>query len=163
MSPFKDTIYRLTSSRWFSIPAIVLLLAIFIGTGLWGIDLGHHWDEPVNIEHVSNSIKTNILLPTFYNYPSATYWTIFAALLPKLLTAIQSDSFSLLNYSRSTEFLLQARALFLVLSSLTIVWVYLLVKAWRKRTGEALLAAGLIALSWEVAYHSRWVALDGYS
>jgi len=31
---------------------------------------------------------------------------------------------------------------------------------WRGRTGEALLAASLLGLSWEVGYHARWAAPD---
>lgn len=139
---------------------LIALLAVMIGTGLLGLDLGHHWDEPINIAHVSHSIRTNVLLPTFYNYPSVTYWLIWAALAPKMLTALGSHSFSLLAFSESDAFLLQARALFLVVSALAVVWVFLLVRAWRSKPAEALLAAALLGLSWEVAYHSRWVAPD---
>ena len=41
------------------------------------------------------------------------------------------------------------------------MWLYRLVLTWRGSRIEALLAASLLALSWEVSYHTRWVAPDG--
>jgi 4-amino-4-deoxy-L-arabinose transferase-like glycosyltransferase len=37
----------------------------------------------------------------------------------------------------------------------------LIVMTWRKAPVEAFLASSFFALSWEVAYHSRWIATDG--
>ena len=41
------------------------------------------------------------------------------------------------------------------------MWLYRLVLTWRSSKVEALLAASLLAFSWEVSYHTRWVAPDG--
>jgi hypothetical protein len=57
-------------------------------------------------------------------------------------------------------FILRTRVLFVFLTSLTLLWVFLLA---RKLSGNAwigLHAAAILGLSWEVVYHSRWVAPD---
>src|SRR5262249_15728738 len=61
----------------------------------------------------------------------------------------------------SHAYLLRVRALFLVITSLSVVWVYLIVLHWRQSWVEALLGSAFLALSWEVAYHLRWIATDG--
>src|SRR5205814_4464600 len=55
----------------------------------------------------------------------------------------------------SHAYLLRLRAAYLLITSLTLVWVYLLVL---QRCGlwvQALFAASLLGCSWEVAYHLR--------
>ncbi|MDQ3753208.1 MAG: glycosyltransferase family 39 protein, partial [Acidobacteriota bacterium] len=56
---------------------------------------------------------------------------------------------------------MRLRAIFLVITSLSVLWIYVLVVVWRGAWVEALLAGLFLALSWEVAYHLRWVATDG--
>jgi hypothetical protein len=56
---------------------------------------------------------------------------------------------------------MRLRTVYLILTSLSVLWVYLFVLYWRKHWVEALLAASFLAFSWEVAYHLRWVATDG--
>ncbi len=58
------------------------------------------------------------------------------------------------------EYLLTARRLFVVVSALTIVWVYLAALVPRLKVWQATVAAAVMGLSWEFAYHSRWVATD---
>jgi 4-amino-4-deoxy-L-arabinose transferase-like glycosyltransferase len=57
-------------------------------------------------------------------------------------------------------FLLTVRRLYIVFSALAIVWVWAAVVALRRPYWEAAVAAACIGLSWEFAYHARWVAVD---
>ncbi len=140
--------------------AMVALLVVMLGTGLIGIDFGHHWDEGPNLLKITNSVRSNVLLPHWYDYPMMIYWLSLAVLAPSIPVAARSGDFSLLEFTESAAFLMQNRVVFLAISALVVVWVYLGVLAWRRRSVEALLAAALVGLSWEVAYHSRFLAPD---
>lgn len=144
---------------------VLLPLAVLIGTGLWGLDFGLHWDERVwQIGPVKTMIRTGILLPGYYTYPSFDYWLIGCLTLPDMLIAWMlgpAATERVLSIVDSPAYLLRLRAVFLLISSLGVVWVYLTMLRLRGSTLEAMLAACLLALSWEVAYHLRWVATDG--
>ena len=60
----------------------------------------------------------------------------------------------------SKDYILNARAISLTISLLSIFWVYLAVWNWRRSWAESLLAASLLGLSWEMAYHARWFVPD---
>jgi len=140
---------------------VLLPMAVSLITGLIGLDFGRHWDEPYNMGFIATAIRSHVLLPRYYNYPSVMFWLIFASLLPVLPGAIRSENFHLIDYVQSNAALLNTRIVFLVISTLAIVWVYLLVLVWRKNWKEALLSASVLGLSWEVNYHIRWVTPDG--
>lgn len=150
-----------SSKRVLRFLPVLLPLAIILITGLQGINLGEHWDEPLNIDGASHAVRSGILLPLGYSYPTVPFFLILFSIIPSVLTALQNDSFILPDYMLTEPFLLQARTVFLIASSLAIVWVYLLVLEWRKDWKQALLAASILAFSWEFAYHIRWVTPDG--
>jgi hypothetical protein len=139
-------------------------LVLLIGTGLYGLDFGLHWDERYyQIGPVRTMVITERPLPEYYGYPSFNYWISAVALLPDLASALlrgDDPKAELLRATESHAYLLRLRALFLVIGALAIVWTYLLVLVWRRSVAPALLAATLLACSWEVAYHLRWVATD---
>jgi hypothetical protein len=143
-----------------ALPVLVLLVIMWV-TGIIGIDLGHHWDEPYNMGYVATAIRSQVLLPRYYNYPSVMFWLIMGSLAPSIPAAMQSEAFEISEFVISDHFLLQTRIVFLIVSSLAVVWTYLLVLAWRKNWKEALLSAALLGLSWEFSYHIRWVTPDG--
>ncbi len=58
------------------------------------------------------------------------------------------------------QFHFRIRILFLFLSLLSVFWVYITVYVQNRNFWEAFLAASLLGLSWEIAYHSRWIAPD---
>ena len=85
------------------------------------------------------------------------------ALVPEMLQAWVEHGVirdRLLQYADTHSYLLRLRTIFLMGSALSILWVYILVLRWRDSVGEALLAASFLGLSWEVAYHARWIATD---
>ena len=68
---------------------------------------------------------------------------------------------TLQTYLDSHTYHLAVRGVFLVVSSLSIVWVYLTVRMLKPRPRAAALgAAAFVALSWEVGYHARFIAVD---
>ena len=157
---------------------LLLPLSLFLWTGQRGLDYGEHWDEAFQIQMVQHSVQEETLLPDWYNYPSVSYWLSLAALTPELLKADWSEigthgplavgapikgsasaQAQLLEATRAPSFLLRMRMLFLCVSALSILGVFCAV---RRTAGnwEALFAASLIATSFELAYHSRWVAPD---
>lgn len=158
---------RATLLRTLGWLGLVILLAFIIWTGLRGIDFGYHWDEGwAQMVPLQKSLETWTLLPGFYLYPSLNYWLNLSALVPsavKYIVAGERGAYlarHLFQMADTQQVLLVAREIRLVLSSLAIVWVYVFVRSWRKSTGEALVAAGVLGLSWEIAYHARWVAPD---
>ncbi len=60
----------------------------------------------------------------------------------------------------SPPFQLHVRTVFIVVSSLSILWTYLLVLHWRRNSVEAFVACCILGLSWEYTYHLRWIAPD---
>jgi len=146
---------------------VVLPLLILIASNLRGLDYGFHWDEKdYQIKPIKNMVATETLLPGVYLYPSVDYWIGAAALLPDIIAASPDKATSgrqkrLLKVIESDPYLIRLRAIFAVLTALSVLWIYLLVLIWRRSSVEALAAASFLALSWEVAYHSRWIATDG--
>jgi 4-amino-4-deoxy-L-arabinose transferase-like glycosyltransferase len=144
---------------------VLLPLLILIGTGLRGLDFGVHWDErPWQIGPVKSMVKSHTLLPGYYNYPSFDYWLNLLVLAPDVTTSRivgQRLDEHLIRTLDSHAYLMRLRAVYLVITSLTLVWVYLLVRQCQGSWLEALFAASVLACSWELAYHLRWVATDG--
>jgi hypothetical protein len=165
--------------KWLTLFLGLLPFTLLVATGLYGLDFGYHWDEDRLLDKVQFSIDTGILLPRdFYNYPSMSYWLSLAGSSLELIHVVQEtgpdaslrdilsgESFGIRSqFSEnilSAENRLRVRALFLLVSSLSVIWVYIMQLIWRQNRVEALLAALIMALSWEVAYHIRWIAPDG--
>jgi Dolichyl-phosphate-mannose-protein mannosyltransferase len=147
---------------------LVALVALFIVTGVRGVDFGFHWDE--NLWHVDRAramVTGGIFLPHFYYYPSLGEWIGLAPSLPNALAAAiaaKGDPESIQAAMKAVvdppQYLLTVRIAYIVISSLALAWIYGAVVALGRRPWEALVAAACLGLSWEYAYHSRWVAND---
>jgi hypothetical protein len=157
-----------------------LLLAVFLVTGWLGLDFGYHWDEQLVLEEVSRPLESGVFLPRSYNYPSMLFDIGTVVLLPKTIpflvriakesTPYYSQAYQeivpkekvapLVAFAKSKPFHLRLRAIFLVITSLTGVWVFLAVRACKRSGWEAAFAAAVILTSWELAYHGRWLAPD---
>ena len=156
----------------------LLPLTFFLWTGARGLDYGEHWDEGFQVQLTQRAVSEETLLPGWYNYPSVSYWLALAAISPEALSADYSGVHTrgplrvgepvkglapikeaLTQTIQDPGFLLRMRRIFLSVSALTVLGVFL---ATRRKGGpwESLFAAGLVATSWEVAYHARWVAPD---
>lgn len=145
---------------------VALPLAVFLWSGWRGIDFGDHWDAGHRVLDLTTALQEQTLLPEEYNYPSMTFWLTVAAITPEAFARADLDSATrefegpLAQYVYSPEFQIRCRLLFLLVSSLSILWIFAASLAWRNKPWEALLAACFVAGSFEVGYHSRWVAPD---
>jgi hypothetical protein len=164
----------LSGSNWWNrsqkVVCILLVLGVWgfgLAEGFLGLDFGKHWDEINHLVAVKYSIENKILLPNFYDYPSIPYWLNLTGVIPD---AIKAWNMGLRNGDEIQSFLLVAlfsnqhllfvRGVFLVLSSLGIFWVFLATRVSGTGWGSSAVAALAYGLSWEVAYHSRWIAPD---
>ncbi|MGA1824547.1 MAG: phospholipid carrier-dependent glycosyltransferase, partial [bacterium] len=149
---------------------LALLLVFVLATSIIAVDIGTHWDEGKVFKAIRQSCKIGVLLPLRYNYPSMLYDLSIFCLVPSMARFFNSHGFNqnnlnaLLDYlsdiSKTHQFHMNLRILCIIVSLASCIWIYLLVLFWRKNWIEALLAASLVGLSWEVAYHLRWIAPD---
>jgi hypothetical protein len=168
---------------------LLIPLGWFLWTGARGIDFGEHWDEGYQVQLLEDAISNETLLPGWYNYPSTSFALSILALAPELLTSDLSGletqnpraigapvqgllpvQARLLETIRAPSFLLRMRTVFLWVSALSILGVFLASRAASARSRsdtrgsvgawEALFAAGILATSFELGYHARWVAPD---
>jgi len=166
--------------------AVVAGLVLFANLcGHVGIDYGYHWDEHYQIEGVSTCVDNLIFLPQKYIYGSIYFLVGMAVVLrhnPSFPAGFLHDLRSrpgaeiidLAGYPSvqkfqrvshvllgSPDYLIENRLIFFALSSLVIVWVYLLMRRLHpQRYAGALAAAAFVAGSWELQYHARFLAVD---
>jgi 4-amino-4-deoxy-L-arabinose transferase-like glycosyltransferase len=168
----------LTRDRWIRIIRIglpvVVLWGMFLFFANWGIDFGTEWEEHTIIDRVYEAFSTGNLLPHFYFYPSVPYEMVYLALVRKMVAYVLAHfptgaralytTWEGLRAQMLTidwiAFYLSARKVFILATSLTVVWVYFLTYRWRSSVLEATAAAAAMLGSWQYLYHSRWVAPD---
>jgi hypothetical protein len=146
----------------------VALFALFVATDLRGVDFGTHWDEMQwHIQSARDMIDSGVFLPHTYIYPSLSKWFVLLPVVPVGLETALRTGFdhhaiqaAMKAAAAGPEFLLTARTVFILVSALAIVWLYAAALVLRPRWWEAFIAAATLGLSWEFAYHSRWVAND---
>lgn len=166
-------------------PQIVLglLLVVFVLTGWKGRDFGRHWDEEFNLDKIARPLTTGAFLPGSYIYPGMMFNIGTIALLPETIPFLvgttkglplsypsvssryqefvsNEKAAPLVSFARGKVFLLRLRVIFLVLTSLSGVWVFFAVRACQRSGWEGAFAAAVLLTSWEIAYHARWVASD---
>jgi len=164
---------------------VVAMIAFWIYCGVVGIDFGFHWDEGYEVDGVRTSVKKLLVLPQWYVYGSvyflvglgvvmAHHLRFVPAFLEEMRTrtgtaitqietyrSVQDFQHSALGFIDSPRYILETRMAFLCLSSLTGLWVYLILrKLYPKRYLGALAAAAFIVFSWELQYHARFIAMD---
>ena len=173
------------ASRWWSLLAL-LPLAWLLFTGARGLDFGRYWDDPLHQNNLAHAVETERLLPGWYNYPSGTFWLNAAALLPELAERpwgrarvvherrvgdplldvtiegqepLDLGKAGLLETIRSPAFLVRARGVYLALTALSVLWMFLLAHQ-LLGVGAGLWAAAVMATGFELGYHARWIAPD---
>lgn len=139
--------------------AVGLPWLLFLLTAAIGVDFGWHPDEePTQLSPLRRALEDHPLKPGFYHYPGLGHQLNLLALLPK--AAAGADREGLIEATAEKGFLIGLRLERIVLASLTVIWVYLLTRSLGGRRLTGGLAAVLVALSWEVIYHSRFVSPD---
>jgi hypothetical protein len=148
----------------------VIFLSIWfftLYTGAIGLDISH-WDENKLFRSLRDSIPQGKVTPGWYNYPSMMYDLTVLSASPEILSTYLSDRSTFREvmekrfWGREAQevFRPRARMLFLGMTSLALLWTYLLVFIWTKQWLQALLSTAVLASSWEFAYHARWIAPD---
>ncbi len=145
--------------------AAALLLAFVVHLELRTIHLyGKVWEEPFFSSFPASALTSGLFLERWYPYPGFAPRMAFAALLPDLVSYWSQDleSRSLLNYliDRASEesFFFRTRILFVLVSYLATVWTFVWAYKIRNSALEAFMAAALLASTWELFYHSRWIS-----
>lgn len=159
---------------------LLVWTALFIWTGYQGIRFGDHWDEVLIVNSVAKSAKSGQFLPDRYHYSSAMYDVSVGVLVGM---AHRAEPGALVQYvpqkrlqdyeaeaprfrerlegvARSRDYLINLRRTFVWITASTALWIYLALLVLRRSWLEALLGAAVVFSSWEVSYHSRWVAPD---
>ena len=173
-------------SRLWGMVLLLIPISLLLVTQFRGVDFGQHWDEPIHFNSVQRAVQTGIFLPGWYGFPSVPYWLFVGASLPEFVQAyckakpafvkFQSlDHQSCINVGRqnvgewakyvnekfgSPVHHMRVRKVFICVAALAVLWVYITTIILGYSWKEGLLAACLLAFSWEVAYHSRWIAPD---
>ena len=139
------------------------------------MDFGAHWDEDRSkFDSVKKSIDTAVFLQSVgdaegrgYTYGGVNYLLTWAGLTPEIASYLVNGPLTREGFAKALDPVVYSRAarlrvrgIYVVLSSLSILWVYCLVLLCDRTRLEAFLAAAILALSWEVGYHSRWAAPD---
>ncbi|HJS20336.1 MAG TPA: phospholipid carrier-dependent glycosyltransferase [Anaerolineales bacterium] len=148
----------------------LIFLSVWVFTifsGAIGIGFRGHWDEHKLFKAIRESIPVGKVLPGWYNYPSMIYDLAVVSISPEILATYFSDRSAFresmekqLRGEQLKEFTIRIRTVFLFISSLSILWTYLLVFTWTRQWLQALLSSAVLASSWEFAYHARWIAPD---
>jgi hypothetical protein len=147
---------------------VTALLLLFLVTGLRGIDFGYHYDEiDWHLRPARDMVANGVLLPRSYIYPSVDKWLFLVPAVPAAVAAavrshgepkaVQAAAVAAMD---ARGYLLQVRGVFLLLSTLGILWVYLMALVMRFPWWQALIAAAGLGLSWELAYHARFAVSD---
>jgi len=146
---------------------LVVLIALFQVTGIRGVDFGWHWDEADwHIDPAREMVRSGIFLPHKYIYPGFDKLLVLVPCIPVGIAAFLSGAkpsviqAAMLAKFNSAGYLLSVRTVFIVVSSLAILWVYCTALALRYRRWEAFVAAASLGLSWQFAYHARWAVTD---
>jgi Dolichyl-phosphate-mannose-protein mannosyltransferase len=156
-------------ARWLliALPAVVLV-ALFAITDIRGVDFGDHWDEvDWQVQPVRDMVNSGLLLPRASLYPTFGKWLTLLPAIPSAIGAalkkgstthdVQAAMMAKVN---PPSYLLTVRCVYICVSALAIAWVYAAALALRRPWWEAFLAAAGLGLSWQYAYHARWVATD---
>lgn len=167
---------RISDSRRFHF-LLVLVLIVFLWGGIYGLNFGAHWDETsAKFDSVQQTVRTGWFWQGAagidndnyrYNYGGVNYLLTWTGFTPEIIRFLRhgprtQEQFSaaLTPIIYSVRARIRVRSVYLVLCSLSILWLYLLNLVLGRSRIESLLAAAILAGSWEFAYHSRWVAPD---
>jgi len=168
----------------FAAGAIVLLLTgLFFVFGAMGADFGQHWDEWYHGQGVASCVNRMSLLPDSLSYGGpyftlgfpvvlAHQWKNLLAILhdmraqpyrldPNAFPSVAQFKAGASALLGTNQYLVEVRTVFVGITALAVVWMFMAALcAMPRRRGAALASAAFVALSWELGYHSRWIAID---
>lgn len=162
---------------------ITLIIVNFISVGIYGRNYGSHWDEYYLFQGINNFIDQLILIPKEYTYNSIYFYLGSIPLLfdfiisaPKIFIEVFSNptrpldlniypsilnlQISLKNRINSENYIFIIRTIYILITSLSLIWIFNIGKEIYKDYKVGIFSAIYIGMSWEVQYHSRWIAVD---
>jgi len=175
---------RQYTAELISTAVLAVLIGLFLAAAFIGIDFGRHYDEFYFVDAMKQAIDDFDLFHGHYTYgglyfvPGFIYliidaWpdiqTVREALAAHPMRPVDLQSMPSAQALAGTlhgivdgeRFILGIRRIFVCISALTILWVYLAGRVLFTDSRVApLLGAAFVALSWEVGYHARFVAPD---
>jgi hypothetical protein len=138
-----------------AIAPVAVLATIFVLAGFLGANFGRHWDEPIQRVLLNNSIQSGYWYPrNWYFYPSAVYDLSLLANAPFIL--LHHSSHAVVT---SALYFVHTRHYFIVATALGGFGLYYAARTFFGQFA-GVVAAGVYWLSWELSYHSRWIAPD---
>ena len=147
-----NCVQKIRKSSGYSYGVLLLAWLFFVGSGFYGLEFGYHWDEDKSLKSVFQAYKTGHFLPGWYQYPSLLF--SIGCIVNFLCSA----------WAQITEFVIDLklawRGSMILLSSLSGFVVFDFVKSWRGDQKRALMTALVLLSSFELSYHSRWIAPD---
>ena len=174
---------QLFKKSFFIIPVF-----LFYWIGGLGLNYGPFWTERDFIyEPLHKMVRSGVLLPGYYIYPSFYHWPCLGWLgikalsypqelsqagkvsvpdqvgkLPQISTAEDISPFQdrLHAIIESPGYQIGVRWIFLGIAGLSIIWIYALVYSVTSSREAGWLAQGLLLGSWHFMFHSRWVGVD---
>jgi len=151
-------------------PILLILSMVYIGfLGIISADFGQNWDEPRLIGSLQNTVRSGLLLPRWYQYPSVSYDVGMLCVAPHMAMRVARSwgtdhggkRDALARYLGEPAFKFQLRSAFFVLCILSAIPVYILARCLSGSNWIALFAALTAISTWEFLYHARWIAPDG--
>lgn len=166
--------------------AVALLTVFSFLVGLGGIDFGSHWDEWYHVDGMRQIVDgTSLFLSSHQSYGGPYFYLGLPVLLVRRYREVGAIFHELVTRSpygisdlnsfvsvrafkeaanltmASKEYLLGVRGVFLAFSCSAIVWAYLaMLRLYPKRYYIAAAVAAFVALSWQLQYHARMLAID---
>jgi Dolichyl-phosphate-mannose-protein mannosyltransferase len=172
--PEHTTTSRSIRHAWRFLWPLLPVLAGFLWIAFYGLNFGTHWDEPTaKFASIQQTLKTGVFVQggetygASYNYGGVNYLLTWAGFAPEVARFLVEDSFT--REAMSARILpdlyahhtrMRVRRIYLLVSALSIIWLYCLNLVLGRTRMEAFLGAAILAASWEFAYHSRWIAPD---
>jgi hypothetical protein len=148
-----------------AIVLVIVFAAVFLFCAISSVHFGTHWDESSIINHVQKMLTSGVLLPGYYNYPSLSYYIGLLTALAHAPDTFGADTLAamqlqLAEIAGSSAFKHQLRAVFAVLTASTALFVILAARAAGTEWLAATVSGAIVLSSFQVFYHSRWIAPD---
>lgn len=149
--------------------AIFAVFAVAFYFALAGVDYGQQWDANVIKGFVKLYVRDETILPGEYHYPPVSSYIASTALVPYALPLVREYGANWFPTQRhllenvldrnNTSFTLNVRRAFIVFTMAAILWTGF--AAAQKDWLAGLVAATVLAFSWELSYQSRIIHPDG--
>jgi hypothetical protein len=161
----RGLIHWTTMENVLAIMITIAFAALFLWCAISSVGFGKHWDEWKIIQGVQATITSGVPLPAGYNWPSLTYLiALFTALanLPAVVDAgsVDAAKAQLVDIVGSPAYTYQLRTVFAVLTASTGLFSILAARAIGTSWLAASIGGAVVMSSFQVLYHSRWIAPD---